>query len=154
MSKFLRDVTSADIDYVAAHMRQADENECKAVAGMHKKLALLLSCEIAEEKHTLVSPKGEPVGICGLAPGAGPDDKQVWMLGTTSLPRYKTLFLRESRVWFEEKASRYLLWNVVDARNTLHVKWLKWLGCNFHGQTESPYTRTPLLHFTKVTLCA
>lgn len=154
MSKFLRPVRDEDLAWVSRNMRDADAQECKAAAGMAPELALLLSTKVATECHTMVSPSGEAVGICGLGPGLTDNDRQVWMLCTNDLLKHKRLFLEESRAWIEEKSKRYLLWNHVDARNTVHVRWLKWLGANFHGSHTSPYTGTPLLHFTKVTLCA
>lgn len=154
MSQFLRPVRTADLTAVAATMRDADRQECRAAAGMSGELALLASVHGSTEAYTMVAPSGEPVGICGLALGFGLGDRMVWMLGTDSLAAHRRIFLEESRAWVDDRANRYLLWNYVDARNTLHVRWLKWLGATFHGAKTSPYTGTPLLHFTKVTLCA
>lgn len=154
MSQFLRPVRASDLTAVTKNMRHADRQECRAAAGMSPELALFLSVETSSEAYTLVSPDGEPVGVCGLSPGNTERDRLVWMLATDGLLQHSRLFLRESRVWVDSHARRYVLWNYVDARNTVHIRWLKWLGATFHGAKTSPYTGTPLLHFTKVNKCA
>jgi hypothetical protein len=153
MSKFLRPVRLSDITHVERHMRKADVAECRA-HGLEPGLALLLSAQYSEQNHTIVAPDGEPLGICGLTPGNAPGDKMVWMLGTDGLMKHKRTFLQESRVWIEEQAKRFVLWNYVDSRNTVHVRWLKWVGAQFIGSKTSPYTGSELLLFTKVSLCA
>lgn len=97
----------------------------------------------------MVNPAGTPVGICGIAAGHSPDDKQVWMLATDELLEHRTLFLRESRRWIDSYADRYALWNWVDVRNIEHIHWLQWLGCAFPAKRISDYTGTPLLLFVK-----
>ena len=134
-------------------MREADRHECLAAAGMPGELALLLSVEISEETYTMVNPSGTPVGICGIAEGHTPYDKQVWMLATDELLRYRRLFLKESLKWIDGLTDRYTLWNYVDERNTLHIEWLEWIGCEFHGSRTSPYTGTQQRFFTKVKPC-
>lgn len=129
-------------------MRVADVNECFAAAGMPGELALLLSVECSEETYTMVNPAGTPVGICGIAAGHTPGDKQVWMLATDELFRHRKLFLRESRRWIHSYLKRYRLWNWVDARNTEHIAWLNWLGAKFEAKRISNYSHTPLVLFT------
>lgn len=154
MSKFLRTPMLSDLTAIADDMREADRQECRAAAGMSPGLALFLSTQYAEECHTMVAPDGEPVGLCGLTAGQSPEDKQVWMLGTNGLLKHKHTFLTESRKWFEDRARRFILWNYVDSRNAVHIRWLKWLGVQFIGSKTSPFTGTELLLFTKVTPCA
>ena len=153
MSKFLRPVRSGDIHHVGSRLRQADVDECKASAGMPGALALLLSVRSSEIAYTMVSPSGNPVGICGIAEGHTSHDKQVWMLATDELLSYRTTFLRESRQWVDRLAEHFTLWNFVDERNEVHVDWLKWLGCEFFPGRTSPYTGTQLLFFTKAKQC-
>lgn len=135
-------------------MRYADRQECRAAVGMSPELALLFSVQSSTEAYTLVSPGGDPVGICGLSAGHGEGDRMIWLLATDGLLSHSRLFLEESREWVEEHARRYLLWNYVDARNAVHIRWLKWLGAEFHGTKTSPHTGTNLIHFTKVSPCA
>ena len=78
----------------------------------------------------------------------------IWLLATDGLLPHSRLFLEESREWVESRARRFVLWNYVDARNAAHIRWLKWLGAEFHDTKTSPYTGTKLIHFTKVSPCA
>jgi hypothetical protein len=150
MGEFLRPVRDDDLRHVATNMRSADRRECYASAGMHPELALLFALSVSEETHTLVNPAGTAVGICGIAAGHTPVDKQVWMLATDDLLRHRRLFHRESKLWFNQLTTKYTLWNFVDERNVVHIRWLKSLGCVFHGSKTSPYTGTQLLFFAKV----
>lgn len=95
----------------------------------------------------MVNPSGTPVGICGIAEGHTPDDRQVWMLATDDLLRHRRLFLRESRQWIHSYSKYFTLWNWVDARNVEHVSWLQWLGAEFTDTRISPYSHSPLVLF-------
>lgn len=148
MSKFLRPTEERDIPFVATRLRGADVAECYAAAGMPGELALTLSVRVSEEAFTLVSPDGTPVGICGIAAGHTPADKQVWMLATDDLLKHRRLFLRESRQWIDSYTKRVILWNWVDARNVDHIHWLQRLGAEFSSTRISNYTRTPLILFS------
>jgi|15BtaG_2_1085339.scaffolds.fasta_scaffold00414_20 hypothetical protein len=58
----------------------------------------------------------------------------VWMLGTTAInAEARFHFLKRSRLCVENLLHKDfpLLFNCVDARNTVHIKWLKWLGFKF-----------------------
>tara|TARA_B100000530_G_scaffold75944_1_gene45326 strand:+ start:1845 stop:2078 length:234 start_codon:yes stop_codon:yes gene_type:complete len=51
------------------------------------------------------------------------------MVGTDGILDVSTRFLRESRKYADEMQENYpLLWNFVDAKNTVHHRWLQWLG--------------------------
>ena len=52
-----------------------------------------------------------------------------WLLGTPSLRSVRIGFLKESKFWVRQMHKFHpVLWNVVDARNDLHLTWLKWVG--------------------------
>jgi hypothetical protein len=63
-----------------------------------------------------------------------PDPRQedaglIWLLGSDELVRYSYVFLRQCRAWITKLHARYeILWNCVDARNEVHVRWLVWCG--------------------------
>ena len=55
-----------------------------------------------------------------------------WMLGTKELENHAVKFLRNSKPELMKIFENYdLLENYVDARNTLSIRWLKWLGFKF-----------------------
>lgn len=81
---------------------------------------------------------GEPVCMFGVAPvsilnGEGAP----WMLGTEQLEQAQVAFLRACRGVVADMERTYpRLMNVVDARNTVAIRWLRWLGFRFD---ESQY---------------
>lgn len=60
-----------------------------------------------------------------------------WLLGTERLLLIQRQFLRESHQWRDLIAKPFgLLMNAVHQDNHVHIKWLKWLGFQFHEQSE------------------
>jgi len=52
-----------------------------------------------------------------------------WLVATDELTHFEVAFLRESKYWINVLHSRYsVLWNYVDARNKVHIRWLDWCG--------------------------
>lgn len=117
------------IEYVAEHMRQADQDELWASSHSLPLESLVNAKSRSVECWTgLIN--GEPICVFGVTPIslvtglAAP-----WMLGTDKLEDHAMTFLRRSRrvvaSWKEEYR---LLFNYVDARNTVAIQWLDWLG--------------------------
>lgn len=117
---------------LAAVMRQADRNEILAASGRSPLSALAASyrrssiCMVA-----LID--GQPEVIFGagdlniLTATGSP-----WMLGSEAVVTHKVEFLRRSVYWRDQLLQRYaVLRNVVDCRNTVAVRWLRWLGFGF-----------------------
>lgn len=74
---------------------------------------------------------GELLGIGGLE-GRG----RVWLVTTNNILKYQTEFLRFSLRYRDKLFKTYkTLWNRVYVKNTLHIKWLKWLGAKFCDET-------------------
>jgi hypothetical protein len=67
-------------------------------------------------------------------------DGDVWLLGTDALATRPLAgqFLRQSRFWLTalHEGCAPILHNVIDARNTLHIRWLQWLGFTFIKRHE------------------
>lgn len=71
--------------------------------------------------------EGEAAAIYGVVPREGAGIP--WAVFTTTIDRHALTFLRGSRRELESMREGYdRLVNVVDARNTLAVRWLQWLG--------------------------
>jgi hypothetical protein len=73
----------------------------------------------------------EPVGIYGFLANA----RVIWMVATERLRERPLQFIREARETLGRWAvsARGPLWNFVDSRNALHIRWLKWMGAVFSG---------------------
>lgn len=114
-----------DWQHVAANMRQADRDEVAALR-LNPEEALKGSILFSEVLFT-IRRGDEPLGMFGVA-----DRGAVWMLGTDGIKDIRYTFLRQSSTWVNALHSASpALWNWVDARNELHIRWLKWLGFKF-----------------------
>lgn len=122
--------TKAHIDFIAPIMRQADVNEIWASNRQRPKEGLVLSVLASRDpKAGLVD--GIPICMFGVAVPSliGSDVGHPWLLATDELPKHAKPFLRRSKSYIEEQKRCYnTLFNYVDARNTLAVKWIRWLG--------------------------
>lgn len=62
----------------------------------------------------------------------------IWMFGTKFLPKNQKVFLQHCKRCVEVMLENYpIVFNYVDARNTMVINWLKWIGFTF-GNAE-PY---------------
>ena len=137
MNNYLLPTTVEDVDYIAPKLRQADKNECLAATGKAPLSVLYTSLMIGDITLTLRSPNGERVGLCGVVPSPLENSGVVWMCATDDIYQHQMAFLRRSKAALDYLAEDYLLLhNYVDARNTLHIKWLKWMGFTFISEQK------------------
>lgn len=117
---------------IAAVMRQADQDEVMAITG--KPVLVALSASFRRSSICMVAlVDGQPEVIFGVgdlniltATGAP------WLLGSEVVVTHRSEFLRRSVHWRDQLLKRYsVLKNVVDARNTVAIRWLRWLGFGF-----------------------
>ena len=133
-----------DCYWIAENIRDADRNEITAYSGQQPIEALVAGYNCSDVPFTVVV-GGEPAAIFGASP-VEPGVGAIWLLGTDRILRNTTRFLRESHFWLDQCARPYdMLFNYVDARNTVHIKWIKWLGftlINLHedfGVEQRPF---------------
>ena len=86
-----------------------------------------------------VEVNGHPAAMFGIAPE--PIHNQIgmiWFLGTDRMRRIDRQFLRESEKWLDVLSLGYdALANCVHESNTVHIRWLRWLGFSFLGRRGS-----------------
>ncbi len=134
----IRDIEEGDVAVLVRNMREHDKMEVNAATHMGLRNAVQTSVIMSTYSKTgLVN--DELVCMWGVCPisllsGSG----SPWMLGTDLIKKKQRIFLRRSKPWLDDirKDYRYLE-NFVDARNTLSIKWLKWLG--FEMDEAEPY---------------
>jgi hypothetical protein len=83
--------------------------------------------------------------------GAG----SIWLLATDDIEKYQITFLRHSKKVLKELQQDYLaLHNYVDARNSLHIKWLKWMGFTFINKLDRfGVEQRPFYEFVRINEC-
>lgn len=125
------------IGEIARRMRRADREEVFAASGRSPISALSFSYRHSSLTWTALF-DGRPevmwgVGDINILIGIGAP----WLLGTDAVEENFRAFLRISRDWPAQLLSRYrLLRNVVDARNTVSLRWLEWLGFRLFEPVE------------------
>ena len=134
----IRDVEEGDIAVLVKNMREHDKQEVNAATRMGIRNAVSTSVDMATYSKTgLVN--DELVCMWGVCPISLISSRgSPWMLGTDLIKKKQNIFLRRSKPWLEDIKRDYRhLENYVDARNTLSIKWLKWLG--FKMEEAMPY---------------
>ena len=142
-----RPSTILDVSWVADGMRQADVEEVKAQSGLTPRESLLYSFFMSSPCMTIVSRHGDPIGMWGVVP-EGQTAGRIWMLGRDEMltdVHDKWEFLRQSRIHLANLHAMYpVLFNFVDARNAVHLRWLRWMGFTFISRNDNygPEKRT------------
>lgn len=129
VSGYVREFQESDATYVAAHLRDADRAEIAAHSGRLPVDAIMGSARHSDLALTVCDATSTPAAVFGVAPGGC-----IWLLGTDALvqPPLAKQFLRECRRHVALLQERYpLLHNVIDARNVVHIRWLRWMGFVF-----------------------
>lgn len=114
---------------IASRMRAADREEVFAASGRCPLSALCFSYRHSSLAWTALF-DGRPevmwgVGDINILTGIGAP----WLLGTDAVEKNFRGFLKISRNWPAQLLSRYaVIRNLVDARNTVSLRWLEWLG--------------------------
>ena len=126
-----------DVLESSSTIRQADRDECLALANMTAETAMWRGLELSPMAWT-GRVDGGIVAIFGVAPGCEATGLGIpWLVGTDALPLHALPFLRNSRGYLALMRRAYpWLQNVVDARNTAAIRWLRWLG--FHVELAVP----------------
>ena len=131
MTACLRLATPADAAQLAATMRGEDAAEVRAQAGQSPAEALLGGLLLSRPCLALAGAGGRAIAMLGVIPEhelAG----RVWLLGAAGMldnQLDRRAFVRhapEVIAWMH--SVRPLLFNVVDARNEVHVRWLRRMG--------------------------
>ena len=88
-------------------------------------------------------PNGKTAGIAGVT-----DEGAVWMLCTPVIHDYPITFAREAKRFIDSRPEPKL-WNIVDKRNTVHLKLLKFLGFSFHEEITYGPNKLTFIRFSK-----
>lgn len=129
MSKpFARASVPGDVAELAVTMREADRREL-AVGGVALPFdALQRGFTYSTHPQTIVGTDGSPVAMYGVVP-LGHRVGSPWMLGSDGLEEISVPFLRASQGVVADMLRDFdYLHNEVWEGNTLHIRWLKWLG--------------------------
>ena len=133
MKPFHRATQLHDVCELAPNLRSEDKREVNTL-GKTSEQSLLTGYLLGRVCRSIINNYGQVVGMYGVVPA---DDKTglVWMLGSDKLKKIKIPFLKESRTEVEGMNTLFPhLWNIIDSRNELHLKWIKWCGFKIIGE--------------------
>lgn len=141
VSNFIHQITLEAAYQIASNLRPEDRRECVEGHGVEPTIAVPLDALRGFCRYFTV-PNGENAGIVGII-----DDK-IWMLCTPAIHQYPLTFAREAKRFIDSRTEPYL-WNVVDKRNTVHIKLLKFLGFTLHEELLFGPNNLPFIRFSK-----
>lgn len=132
------------MEWLAPRLRREDAEEIRISTGQEPLDVLRDGLKMSRPCRVFIL-NGELCGISGTVPSFA--SGTVWMLGTPGIERYARTFLRHSRAEFARVIEGYrYVQNYVWAENALHIRWIKWIGCEF-GNLHT-INGQPFLHFT------
>ena len=143
MSKYIHPITLEAALNVASNLRPDDRREVEEGHGVDPMEYLTLEAKKGSCVYFMV-PNGKTAGMAGVDEGG-----QVWMLCTPAIEEYPHTFAREAKRYIERRPEK-LLWNIVDKRNTVHLKLLKFLGFKFLREIFYGPNNLPFIEFCYV----
>ena len=138
----IRPVHELDCYELASRLRKADAEEAWASAE-----ATPLEAVLRSWRGSVLSWSGFADGrlVCMWGVCPGPGYGVPWMLGTDEVVTYQKHFLRRNRSFVLRMHQEFdRLYNWVDARNVVAIRWLRWLGFTIepavsHGPLDLPF---------------
>ena len=134
MSNYIHPITMKAAVEVAFNLRPDDRREVEEGHGQDPLVELVKAAQEGTCVYFNV-PNGKTAGMAGVEKGG-----IVWMLCTPAIHDYPITFAREAKRYIDSRQEE-LLWNIVDERNKVHLKLLKFLGFKFlrkklHGPNQ------------------
>ena len=128
-----------DASYLSTRLRPEDYAEIRAGSGKDPLAVLMEGITYSDDCRTIMSGEDDtPLGMFGVAPVTS-TEATIWLLCSPELSDYAMPFLRQAKAWVV--AQPYTrLFNLTDTRNTMHHRWIKFLGFAFiNTQAAGPY---------------
>ena len=143
MSDYIHPITLEAAIEVASNLRDDDYREVKEGHG-HEPLLHVPHSAFVGETVWFEVPNGRTAGLAGVQDGG-----LIWMLCTNAIHEYPLTFAREAKRFVESRKEK-LLWNIVDKRNTAHLKLLKFLGFKFLRELKHGPNQLTFIEFCRV----
>ena len=143
MSKHIHPITKEAAIEVASNLRLEDRREIEEGHGVDSTLVLLEAVQKPSCVYFTV-PSGKTAGMAGVDQGG-----QIWMLCTPAIYDYPIWFARQAKRYVERQPHK-LLWNIVDKRNVVHLKLLKFLGFKFLRELKHGPNQLTFIEFCRV----
>lgn len=151
----IRPLTVGEAVTIVPHLRKADLEEIRAGRGNdYDPEKAVVEAVIISDKAFGAWMGGELVAIYGVSTEAGGHNGYsgaVWMLGTEGIEQIPMTFLKGCKQYISTLETGFQVLDCLsDSRNTLHHKWLKWMGFEQGIAIPSLVPDVTLVHFRKV----
>ncbi len=143
MSKYIHPMTMEAAVEVASNLRPEDYREVYEGHG-HFPLWYIPQIAFDGDNVYFTVPNGKTAGLAGVQ-----EDGSIWMLCTPAIHEYPLTFAREAKRFVESRNEK-LLWNIVDKRNTVHLKLLQFLGFKFLRELKYGPNQLSFIEFCRV----
>lgn len=130
----IRRATVADAVDLAPRLREADKNEFRAFLGLEPEVVLPFDIQSGTgETWALIGDHEEVIGLFGVQPvDQHPTFGIVWAVSSPDIFKYRRELIRRTPEMLDMLHRRFpLIGNHIDARNTVHIGWLKRYGFSF-----------------------
>ena len=128
---------------VASNLRPDDRREIEEGWGLDP-MDVLVKAAYKGNGVWFEVPNGKTAGLAGVDDGG-----MIWMICTPAIHEYPITFAREAKR-FVESRTEPLLWNIVDKRNTVHLKLLKFMGFKFLREISHGPNQLSFIEFCRV----
>lgn len=136
-------------DALTLALRKADREEVEALTGRNPREVLVESVKVSQKAWAGLA-DDRLVCLFGVAPLSLTGVTGIpWLVGSDDICTYSRQFLRRNRAYVREMLADFpVLRNVVDQRNTVSIRWLRWLGFSFGEPLPMGPRNLPFIPFS------
>ena len=123
-----RDSIESDCEELAKHLRKPDFDEVVTVTKEAPLKPIVRGFRAATYCKSVLN-NGNMIMMYGVCPTLYHKVGSPFLLGTDRFLEVKFPFARQCKSRVEEMQKQYpILWNFIDSRNAVHLRWIKWCG--------------------------
>lgn len=147
----IRTARDGDAALLASNLRAGDIREISATS-LASPLAAISRAITASERTWVGEIDGALMFVAGITPRNFMSPKRSpWLLGTDLIETNPRPFLRYTRAEMPALCAAYpIMENWIDARSTVTISWLRWLGFTIHPASPYGALRRPFHRFTLI----
>lgn len=136
----VRPCLRSDAEFVGAHLRAEDAEECRAASGLEPLPCTLRAFDSSRECYAIYVGRDKlqstPAAVFGVV-GTG-EAGTVWLLATDAIRGHALSIVLQAPLWLDHIARHYPagLQSLADKRNALHIRWCQVTGFTLGATVE------------------
>lgn len=121
--------TDGQVQQIAANLRASDRDEIAASSGLEPLFCLRESVTLSSRAWIVLDRLKRPIVAFGVAPSIHAGIGVAWLLGTNGMMGEAINLARHTQTYLDQMHADFpQLFNFVDARNDVSLRWLEWSG--------------------------